>query len=390
MSKHETVHIIGAGPAGLTAAINLAKAGFPTVVHEKNEEVGKRFNGDFQGIENWSTKEDALSFLQNHGIEIDFLCDPYRNGVFYGPNLKAIRIKTKAPLFYLIERGTGEQSFDQGLKRQALKAGVKFSWNDDVQKMPAEKAIVSTGPKAADIIAQGILFKTSHSDAYFGFVDDQIAPKGYAYLLVNKGRATFATCLFEDFRNSQRYFDRALVRMTEILNIDVNDALPFGGFGNFFLPLVTGGQNEQAIYVGESAGFQDALWGFGIRFAVLSGYLAAESIIHNKNYDQLVAEQILPLLKVTLANRFLYDRAGNYGKQFLLNRIQKSQDVLALLRKQHQLSGLKKILFKVAKRWYRTRLIDKNCLHENCDCIWCRCGKKDNTFPNFTVNTNSP
>ena len=154
--------------------------------------------------------------------------------------------------------------------------------------------------------------------------------------------------------------------------------------------MVTGGQNEQAIYVGESAGFQDALWGFGIRFAVLSGYLAAESIIHNKNYDQLVADQILPLLKVTLANRFLYDRAGNYGKQFLLNRIQKSQDVLALLRKQHQLSGLKKILFKVAKRWYRTRLIDKNCLHENCDCIWCRCGKKDNTFPNFTVNTNSP
>ncbi|WP_456440089.1 NAD(P)/FAD-dependent oxidoreductase [Caldithrix abyssi] len=387
MQPSEPIHIIGAGPAGLTAAINLVKAGFKAIVHEKNDDVGNRFNGDFQGIENWSSDEDARSFLKNHGLEINFLCAPYGNGEFFGPNLKGIKIKTNEPLFYLIERGTGEQSFDQGLKRQALEAGVQFIWKDNVVKLPARQTIVSTGPKAADIIAQGILFKTSHSDGYFGFVDDRIAPKGYAYLLVNQGRATFATCLFEDFRNSQRYFDRALTRMQKVVDIEMQEIIPFGGFGNFFLPPITAGQNRNAIYVGESAGFQDALWGFGIRFAVLSGYLAAESIIKRENYDYLINHQLLPLLKITLANRLLYDQARNFGRQRLLNRIQKSTDVVNLLRKQHRLSFFKKLLFLLAKRWYHTRLINKNCLHENCNCIWCRCSAKEQPLLNFTATT---
>jgi flavin-dependent dehydrogenase len=41
-----------AGPAGLAAALTLARAGVLTVVHEIRHDVGARFHGDFQGIEN--------------------------------------------------------------------------------------------------------------------------------------------------------------------------------------------------------------------------------------------------------------------------------------------------------------------------------------------------
>ena len=40
----DTIHIIGAGPAGLTAAINLAKANVNVVLHEQNSDVGLRLN----------------------------------------------------------------------------------------------------------------------------------------------------------------------------------------------------------------------------------------------------------------------------------------------------------------------------------------------------------
>ncbi len=39
----EPIHIAGAGPAGLAAAVNLAKAGYDTMVHKQNSGVGLRF-----------------------------------------------------------------------------------------------------------------------------------------------------------------------------------------------------------------------------------------------------------------------------------------------------------------------------------------------------------
>ena len=55
----QIITIAGAGIAGMTAAINLAKAGFEVEVKEMRSEVGARFDGDFQFLENW-TRENVL------------------------------------------------------------------------------------------------------------------------------------------------------------------------------------------------------------------------------------------------------------------------------------------------------------------------------------------
>lgn len=46
------INIVGAGPAGLAAAITLARAGRAVIVHEAQAEVGYRFQRDLQGLEN--------------------------------------------------------------------------------------------------------------------------------------------------------------------------------------------------------------------------------------------------------------------------------------------------------------------------------------------------
>ncbi|MBI2959234.1 MAG: NAD(P)-binding protein, partial [Betaproteobacteria bacterium] len=60
----QVLQVVGAGPAGLAAAITLARAGCRVIVHEAQREVGYRFGGDLQGLENWSTKGDVLDALR--------------------------------------------------------------------------------------------------------------------------------------------------------------------------------------------------------------------------------------------------------------------------------------------------------------------------------------
>ena len=60
VSSLPPLSIAGAGPAGLTAATLLARAGRRVVVHERNATVGARFVGDLQVIEDASDPAETV------------------------------------------------------------------------------------------------------------------------------------------------------------------------------------------------------------------------------------------------------------------------------------------------------------------------------------------
>jgi 2-polyprenyl-6-methoxyphenol hydroxylase-like FAD-dependent oxidoreductase len=80
VTRTDPIQIGGAGPAGLAAAITLAKAGRRVLVHEAQGGVGHRFDADFQGLENWSTQQDALDLLREIGITTEFNMLPCSHG----------------------------------------------------------------------------------------------------------------------------------------------------------------------------------------------------------------------------------------------------------------------------------------------------------------------
>ena len=370
------IDVIGAGPAGLVAAINLAKAGFIVTLHEAAPRVGHRFHGDFQGIENWTTDGDVREFLTSINIKINFRFEPYRGGILFSPGLKRREIRTKEPLFYLVERGGNEGCLESGLLRQAEESGVKVELN--VRRWKVDQGgVIAVGPRAADIVAKGMVFETDLADEAFVLVDDRIAPKGYAYLLVNQGQATLATVIGRDYRNEKTYFQRTLDTFRDLVPMEMDNVREFGGYGNFFLrPSAIEGKK---IYLGESAGFQDALFGFGMRYAMTSGYLAAQSIIHDTNYDDLWKENLLPLLRTSLSNRLIYEYLGNRGYEFIAKRIATKTDLREVLRKQYNPSfwkiGLFPLTLFLANLFKRMKVEDKSCHHENCACVWCTCMK---------------
>ena len=363
------VPIVGAGPAGLVAAINLKRAGYDVTVYEEHEDVGHRFHNDFQGLENLSSEEDIPAFLDRIGVERNFLCHPYEGGDFYGPSLKKVSLKSEKPLFYLVRRGNAEDTLDSGLKRQALAAGVRIEFGRRIDKI-APPAIVASGPKAADAIAKGITFETDLPDMAAVVLDESLAPKGYAYFLVNDGRATLASCMFSGFKDEKRYFERSVETFRSLYSFEMRNPREFGGFGNFFLKnsAIHGGN----LYVGESAGFQDRLWGFGIRFAVNSGYLAARSIIEGRNYDDLWKKEIRPYLRATLSSRLIIYRFAGQRYDRLVN-IMSGKDPRGFLKWLYVPSFSKTLLYPLADLYFRSRLIDKSCNHIDCECTWCRC-----------------
>src|SRR5690606_24067157 len=189
-----------------------------------------------------------------------------------------------------------------------------------VERTTAGTVIVATGPRYASAVARGLVFETSHPDAWYGFLDDRFAPGAYAYLLVCGGRATLATCLYRNFRNARPYLERTLTAVREMVALDVQSPRFFGGYIHYGVrPSWTDG--KRVYYVGEAAGFQDAMWGFGLRHALLSGTLAAEAIDRGADYDTLCRRRLAPLVEASIANRALYDHLGNPGYTWVLRHI---------------------------------------------------------------------
>ena len=368
----EPVNIIGAGPAGLTAGIVLRRHGLPVRVYEMSSDVGHRLNGDFQGLENWTSEKDITDLLREIGIETNFLCVPYHRGIIYASEMKPAEMKSERPIFYLVRRGTMSGTLDMGLKEQALSLGVEIIFNHRLDKFKG-KAIVGTGPKGADAVAVGITFETKMKDQAFAVLDDNIAPKGYAYLLVNQGYGTMVTVLYREFRRENEYFERMMKFFRDNIDMDIKNEKRFGCYGNFFIRDTQ--IHHEKLYVGESGGFQDCLWGFGMRYAILSGYLAAKSLIEGSDYDMLWQRELKPMLETSLINRYLFERIGHTGYRYLAKKFADANPC-DFLRKHYNYSFFKHLLLPIAKKKYQTKVKDQNCSHENCTCVWCKCGER--------------
>lgn len=303
-SKDKPIKILGAGPSGLTAAINLALAGFPVDVFEKRSDTGKRFHGDLQGLENWSDEENVLEQFGRMNIATNFDADPFLKLVITnGYNQRVSHYDH--PLCYLVKRGDVDGSLDQGLKQQAFAAGVNIHFR---QTIPEEEAdIVATGPISRELFAvdKGIVFRTDYEDTNVFLLNDRAAYKGYSYLLITKGYGCLCTVLFDRFPDLDRNFEVARQMLEEMFDFDIRDPQPVAGVGCFSTKNTY--QKGETLYVGEAAGLQDLMWGFGIKTAVESGYMAADCIINNRDFAMTAQERFQPKLKATLVDRFVWE-----------------------------------------------------------------------------------
>ena len=367
----EAVAIAGAGPAGLAAAITLARAGRRVVVHEASGEVGHRFQGDLQGLENWTSEEDVLDEWRRLGITTEFERLPCRAGVAFDARGRSYRVRSGAPLFYTVERGPGPRALDTALLAQARALGVDVRFNNRLARIDGA-GILAAGPRAADAIAVGYHFETTLEDGFWLVCDDALAPEGYAYVLVMRGRGTLKSCMFAGFKQEALHVRRTVEAFERLLGLRMANPREHGGAGNFRIP--RSAYSGSHPVAGEQAGFQDSLWGFGMRYAIASGVLAARSLLEGTDYDASWRREVGPRLRAAVVNRAIYSTLGNRGYAWLLRAQERAGDARRFLHRWYRPSWTGRLLFPWARIRYRSRRRDASCNHMDCACVWCRCG----------------
>ena len=369
LERSSVIEISGAGPAGLAAALAVTANGGQARVYEKRSEVGARFHDDFQGLENWTRDEDVLDELAAHGIALDFEHIPFYELTCFDPQGRSKTFRASRPLFYLVRRGTRAGSLDHALMHQVIAAGVDLRLNEPRHQLP-DGGIVTEGPRRADAIASGLVFATDMADGAYAAASDDLAPKGYAYLLICRGRGTLATCLFTDFHLERVYRERSVAFFTTHVGLRMRDIRHFGGIGNFFLPPVA--HKGAMLYAGEAAGLQDPLFGFGMRWAIGSGTHAGRALISGDldGYERFWNEQCVAFHETAVTNRWFFERLGNRGYRSLLSHLDTTVDPRAWLQRRYRPQTWKRLWY----RWVGHRRFPALTLpRSNCDCTWCRC-----------------
>jgi flavin-dependent dehydrogenase len=112
---------------------------------------------------------------------------------------------------------------------------------------------------------------------------------------------------------------------------------------------------SSVLTLGEAAGLQDFLWGFGIRNAIHSGHLAARAIHENLDYTHLIGREIHPLVRASIINRMIYDWAGNRVYTAFIRNFSASKDLSERIRPWYRGLALHKLMWPIAERYYRPK-----------------------------------
>ncbi len=317
------IKILGAGISGLSTAICLAQAGRKVTVYEKNK-VG--FKENISAVRNYDLSINAVEEFGQLGIEIN-PSNEIKKVVKYSPLYKTEEFSNK-PIFYVLKRGEDEDSLDQQLYRKALSLGVRFSFTSTVEEIAD---VVATGPKQAKIFGYGYMFPKLNIDdeSLHIFYNNHVAPKGYVYVLSAGNKCIVLAVSFEKHTfkflpfNLNQFFKRNKI-IKDIIGIN-KPIKEVSGFGDYDLHETA--KYDGRLYVGEAAGFQDASKGFGVRYALLSGFLAAKSILEHKDYDALWKKTFGDELKETFKRRKKLNKMKNEDYDKLVKKMGKKINI---------------------------------------------------------------
>ncbi len=314
------VRIAGAGLSGMTAALVLARGGRQVEVFDSKTALLPSSGPHSEGIRNYRSI-DALGELRAAGFDLAPFATVQRT-VRASPHA---RTELVGPAHYLFQRGREPESVDQTLYRSAQGAGARFHFGATLD--PREADVVATGPPKDEtqILGAGYTFSAAGSplrrDVACALFDNDIAPAGYLAITPGIDYHSIYSVSWSEFD-----YERLLARVQKAFEVPwVKEILGTSTFvgkihgrAHFVRDPIQHAERSGALVVGEAGGFQDAVAGFGFRYAAMTGALAARSLLEGQDYRGLLREAFGQEFVESWAFREKLSRASNddYDKMF--------------------------------------------------------------------------
>jgi flavin-dependent dehydrogenase len=339
--KNCDVLVIGGGPAGLITTLSLSNNGFSTIILEKKKTIN-----------NSTLKYDITEGNQIEKILKEFNIRPNKishKSEWISPNNSYI-LESKIKDFYF-RRWGGINSIETDLLKKVTESGSNVLFESKIKSVKIKNKNIeriltnniSISPKYVvfaegktsrferflninskifnKFIGFGAVIKSNikdiipHTKIYF---DKKIAPGGYIYSGSVDFDTFFCVVIDADFTNSidlkknLESFIKSKMKDTKICNY-------FEGVGISGLKDTIKGN---ALLVGGNALFHDPFLGYGINFAIESGYYAALSIIHDKQEIYLdYTKAIQSRMEKMLFAREIMKKADNKFFDNLINAL---------------------------------------------------------------------
>lgn len=281
------VTIVGAGLAGMTAAIDLARRGHDVVVLEREERVGGSplYHPSGQGS---PLKLEALhAYL---GFDISPGIEPIRTMTEIAGG-KALEVDPSLISSYFFERGPRSTSLDSHLYRLAREAGVEFTFGrpvlsqEDMASLPPS-TIVATGLHFEGFDALGVPYLTSHHFTYKGTCDPDL---NYVHMFHDTYTSDYGyASAFRGIRYvhlfNRRYPISLAGRDRFAEQVAAFDGFEVPEWNEFTFPVPAASIKTPRIFTGNKilagtlAGAMDPMAFFGLHGALVSGKIAAMAV----------------------------------------------------------------------------------------------------------------
>jgi len=322
------IAIIGAGVAGLSCAHELERHGISPVIFEQRNFIGEEYPhvGSVLEIANRPVK-DVLKYLKkNYGINVKPL-NTVNSVIHNSPNKTTV---IKGNLGYFIERSRSPADIKIQICSQLKNTKILFNEQADYVSLSSQfdYVVIANGSHiftnelgcwkewVNTYIKGAVISGNFNPNTMIVWINKAYCKDGYAYLTPFSSKRASLVLAVTDATDSEidKYWEVFLYR--ENLKFVIEEEFKINHASGYVYPHKIG----NIFLTGNAAGMIDPFLGFGIFGSVVSGVMAARSIMHNLDYEKLLQKIVKHNLRL-LEFRKALNSTSNAGYDFLVTSI---------------------------------------------------------------------